>query len=71
MMFCKKASYISYYVIFMRYYQQTKEWPMIRCSNFINNLTLMLILVLIDINFYISINNEEPTNGLRFIQLSA
>ena len=71
MMFCKKTSYISYYVSFIRYYQQTKELPMIGCFNFINNLTLMVILVLIDINFYISINDEEPTNGLRFIQLSA
>ena len=51
MMFCKKTSYISYYVSFIRYYQQTKELPMIGCFNFINNLTLMVILVLIDINF--------------------
>ena len=71
MMFCKKTSYISYCVNFVRYYQQTKELPMIGCFNFINDLTLMLILVLIEINFYISIENQEPTNGLRFIQLSA
>ena len=68
MMFCKKTSYISYCVNFVRYYQQTKELPMIGCFNFINDLILMVILI--DINFY-SINNEEPTNGLRFIQLSA
>ena len=71
MMFCKKTSYISYCVNFVRYDQQSKELPMIGCFNFSNDLTLMLILVFIDINFYISIENEEPTNGLRFIQLSA
>ena len=71
MIFCKKTSYTSCCFSFVRYYQQTEEFSMIGCFNFINDLTLMLILVFIDINFYISIKNEEPTNGLRFIQLSA